>query len=174
MQRVAVVGCGGSGKTVLSRELGRLLALPIVHIDSHYWRSVAGTRVESTSERWSACHRELIAGDRWVIDGMKLGVLAQRLQRADAVVYLDLSTLSCLLGVARRRVRYRGQLRPDLGVYDRITWEFVRWVYSFRARQRPRILNLLGMFDGELFVLQSRRDVRRFLASLAEAGVDVR
>jgi len=100
--------------------------------------------VESTSEQWSACHRGLIARDRWVIDGMKLGVLAGRLQRADAVVYLDLSTLSCLLGVARRRVRYRGQLRPDLGVYDRISWEFVRWIYSFRTRQRPRILDLLG------------------------------
>jgi hypothetical protein len=63
--------------------------------------------------------------------------------------------------------------RNRLGVYDRISWEFVRWIYSFRTRQRPRILDLLGMFDGELIVLQSRRDVRRFLASLGEAGVDV-
>lgn len=104
---------------------------------------------------------------------MKLGVLAECLQRADAVVYLDLSTLSCLFGVARRRVRYRRQMRPDLGVYDRISCEFVRRIHSFRTRQRPRILDMLGMFDGELIVLQSRRDVRRFLASPGEAGVDV-
>jgi adenylate kinase family enzyme len=56
-------------------------------------------------EQWAARHRELIATDQWVVDGMKLGVLAERLERADTVVYLDLATRACLFGVARRRIR---------------------------------------------------------------------
>jgi adenylate kinase family enzyme len=81
MRRVAVIGCGGSGKTTLAKELAACLDLPVVHIDSHYWRTVDGERVESTPEQWRECHRDLIAADAWVIDGMKLGVLAERLAR---------------------------------------------------------------------------------------------
>jgi adenylate kinase family enzyme len=173
VQRVAVIGSGGSGKTTLSRELGQLLALPAVHIDSQYWRSIGGIRVESTPEQWAARHRELIAMDQWVVDGMKLGVLAERLERADTVVYLDLPTRACLFGIARRRIRYRGQLRPDLGVYDRISWAFVRWICLFRRRQRPRILDLLRAFNGEVVVLHSRRDVRRFLATVRQSAAPI-
>ncbi len=162
MERVAVIGCGGSGKTTLARALSRRLALPLVHIDSHYWQTVGGERIESTPAQWVARHRELIAADRWVIDGMKLGVLAERLERADTVVYLDLSTRTCLAGIARRRLRYRGRILPELGVYDRLNLEFLRWVCLFRRRQRPRILKLLRSFGGEVIVLRTRHDAWRF------------
>lgn len=148
MRRVAVIGCGGSGKTTLANELAARLDLPVVHIDSHYWRTVDRERVASTPEQWRACHRGLISDKEWVIDGMKLGVLGERLDRADAVIYLDLPTPECLSGILRRRLRYRGRLRPDVGVYDRINFEFLRWVWSFRrlicavaitpARQKQR------------------------------------
>ena len=38
MQRIAVVGSGGAGKSTFGRELGRLLGLPVIHLDHHYWR----------------------------------------------------------------------------------------------------------------------------------------
>ena len=44
-QRIVVVGCSGSGKSTMARELGRRLALPVVHLDVlHYlpgWRGRA-------------------------------------------------------------------------------------------------------------------------------------
>jgi shikimate kinase len=33
MHKNVVVGCGGSGKSVIARELGHALDLPIVHLD---------------------------------------------------------------------------------------------------------------------------------------------
>jgi len=90
MRRVAVIGCGRSGKTTLANQLAARLGLPVVHIDSHYWRMIGGERVESTPQQWRERHRDLIAADEWVIDGMKLGVLAERLARADTVIHLDL------------------------------------------------------------------------------------
>ncbi|MDQ6777049.1 MAG: topology modulation protein [Actinomycetota bacterium] len=154
MERIAVIGCGGSGKTTLSRQLEELLDLPVIHIDAHYWREADGRRIESTPEQWTRCHSELVSRDRWIIDGMKLGVLRERLAAADTVIYLDVSTRTCLMGIVRRRVRFRGQLRPELGVYDRVSWDFVRWIISFRRRQRPRILELLDRCDAQVIVLR--------------------
>jgi len=166
MRRVAVIGCGGSGKTTLANELGRRLELPVVHIDSHYWQIIDGERVESTPEQWQACHRRLIEQDESIMDGMKLGVLDERLARADTVIYLDLPTRACLSGILRRRMRYRGQPRPDLGVYDRITWEFLRWAWSFRRQQRPTLLATVARFEGHTILLHRRREVPRVLDTI--------
>jgi adenylate kinase family enzyme len=166
VQRVAVIGCGGSGKTTLANALAAHLEIPVIHIDSHYWRYRDGQRVESTPEEWAGCHRKLVAREEWVIDGMKLGVLPERLARADTVVYLDLATSVCLAGILRRRLRYRGRLAPDVGVYDRVSWQFLAWVWSFRRRQRPALLQALARFEGQAFVLRRRGEVRRFLETV--------
>jgi adenylate kinase family enzyme len=168
-----VVGCGGSGKTTLANEMAARLGIPVIHIDSHYWRLCDGARVESTPKQWAVCHRELIARESWVMDGMKLGVLPERLARADTVIFLDVPTGSCLAGILRRRIRYRGRPRPDLGVYGRINWSFLCWVWYFRRRQRPRVLQALAAFDRRVVVIRRRRDVSRFLDSLPQVEAPV-
>jgi adenylate kinase family enzyme len=167
MRRVAVVGCGGAGKTTLANELADRLGIPVIHIDSHYWQVVDGERVESTPEQWEGRHRELIAQDEWVIDGMKFGVLDERLARADTVVYLDPSPAVCLGAIVHRRIRHRGQDRSELGVYVDINYKFLRWVWRFRRRQRPTLLSKLSTFEGEVVILHRRREVRRYLEAIA-------
>ena len=169
VQRIAVIGCGGAGKTTLANDLGQRLDLPVLHIDGFYWQDVPGIgQVEATPEQWHVIHDELISGEQWVIDGMKLGVLQARLAAADQVVFLDLPAWNCLWGVFRRRLRFRGELRPDIGVYDRINAEFIRWIWSFRRTARPRVLELLDACSCDVVTLTSRRQARAFLAALPQ------
>lgn len=66
MDRVAIVGCGGSGKSHLARGLGEVLGITPVHLDACYydqdWRPL-------DQEAFAAVQRELVAAPRWIIDG---------------------------------------------------------------------------------------------------------
>jgi adenylate kinase family enzyme len=166
VERVAVIGCSGSGKTTLANKLGCALGVQVVHIDSHYWRIVDGRRVESTPEEWRARHSELIAEPRWVLDGMKLGVLPDRLRRADAVIYLDLPLRSLIAGIARRRIQYRRQGDPERGIYTTVNWPMLKWVLTFRHKHRAAVLQLVNDFPGRRIVLKNRREVQKFLEGL--------
>jgi len=37
MERIAVIGCGGSGKSTIARRLAAHLDLPLTHLDSVYY-----------------------------------------------------------------------------------------------------------------------------------------
>lgn len=108
----------------------------------------------------------MVDGDAWVIDAMKLASLEHRVERADTVVFLDLPRRSCYAGVLRRRLRYRGLIDPEPGILDRISVEFLRWIWRFPRDSRPRIEELLERHAAttRVVVLRSRRDVRAFLA----------
>jgi adenylate kinase family enzyme len=161
MRRVAIIGCGGAGKTALALEVGRILDLPLVHIDSHHWRDSG-----APSEAWPATHRELISGESWVIDGMKPGMLAQRLGRAETVVFLDLPRRTCLRGVVERRIRFRRDPRPELGRPDRLTIAYLAWVWRFARDVRPLILDALGSCSCEVVSLRSRREIDAYIGRL--------
>jgi adenylate kinase family enzyme len=38
MQRTLVLGSSGSGKSTFARQLGQLLQVQVIHLDSHHWQ----------------------------------------------------------------------------------------------------------------------------------------
>jgi adenylate kinase family enzyme len=168
MRRVAVIGCGGAGKTTLARELGRRLDLPVVHVDGYYWRGAGRRR----GGDWQEIHGRLIADDHWILDGMKPGLLAERLERADTVVFLDVPRRTCLRGVVARRLRHLGRIRPDTGTYDRLELPFLRWIWRFGRDVRPAVHAALEACSCNVVVLRSRSEVGRWVASLPPAAVE--
>jgi adenylate kinase family enzyme len=174
VDRIAIVGCGGSGKSCLARSLGRLLGITPVHLDGLYynqdWKPL-------DKEQFAALQANLVTSPRWIIDGNYASSLPIRLQAADTVIFLDLPGWKCLWGIAQRRIRHRGGQHKDLGVYDRITWNFVRYILGYRRQMAPRVRKLIAdhATDAEVVVLRSRRAARDYLTVVtAQASVSAR
>jgi adenylate kinase family enzyme len=160
-QRIVIIGCGGSGKTHLANQLAALHQLPLTHLDALYYDAEWNPL---PTDEFQAAQQSLVAGDRWLIEGNYASTLPIRLAAADTVVFLDLPAATCLLGVLQRRWRYRGGQHRD-GVYDRITWSFVRYIWGYRTTMRPRVRELLDQHGSHtrLVTLTSRRQARRYL-----------
>lgn len=167
MKRVLVVGPGGSGKSTLARRLAARTGLPLIHLDTLYWRP--GWEAPAKDE-WERTVRELVRRDAWIIDGNYGATLDPRLDAADTVIFLDLPRRTCLRRIVQRRLRFRGRSRPDMaeGCPEQLTWAFLRWVWTFPKERRPILLRKLEGVAGEkdVITLRSPADVERFLASV--------
>jgi adenylate kinase family enzyme len=165
MDRIVVIGCGGSGKSVIARTLGDALGLPIVHLDGLYYDEEWNTL---TPDDFAHSQYEVVAKPHWIIDGNYASTLPIRLAAADTVIFLDLGAATCLWGIARRRVRYGGGQHPDVGVYDRINRHFLRYVIRYRRDMGPRVRTLVTEHapDANFHAPTSRRQVRRLIDEL--------
>jgi adenylate kinase family enzyme len=167
MRRIAVIGSGGAGKSTFSRELGGILGIEVTHLDHLYWRP--GWRA-MPDEAWRATQRRLLAGDAWILDGNYGGTLDLRLAAADTVIFLDIPRWVCVRGVVARWLRFHGRSRPDgpAGCPERVTREFLAWIWRYPVDRRPGVLAKLAAYaDGrEIVILRSRREARRFLIDL--------
>jgi adenylate kinase family enzyme len=162
VQRITVIGCGGSGKSHLSRGLGALLGATVTHLDAVYYDDEWNTL---SPEKFASAQEELVAAPSWVIDGNYASTLPIRLRACDTVVFLDIPAVMCLWGIAQRRARHRGGQHAG-GVYDRITWSFIRYIWHYRRDMRPRVQALIADHAGHARVvnLRSRRAARDWLA----------
>lgn len=163
-----MIGSGGAGKSVFARDLGAVTGLPVIHLDVLFWRP--GWEPTPPDE-WRAREAEIIAGERWILDGNYGSTQESRLARADTVVFLDLPRLVCLWGALRRQWRHRSGGRVDMapGLQERFDPAFLWWIFTYPDKKRPAVLDRLSKLPAETPVLRirSRRESRAMLARLA-------
>ncbi len=172
MQRIAIIGCGGAGKSTLARQLGEKLNLPVVHLDKLFWRP--GWE-HITREEFDCLHREALIQEKWIMDGNFDRTMAERIAYCDTVIYLDFSRFACLLGITKRILTTYGKIRPDMGdgCPERVDWEFLQWVWNFNKNKREKNYRLLNETDGiEKIVLKNRRAVKLFLEQIERGEYD--
>ena len=142
-KRILILGCGGAGKTVLALRLGKILGLPVHHLDRLWW--LPGW-VEKSREAFDSELAGLLKQSEWIIDGNYLRTLKERLKFADFVIVLNFSRRVCLTRIVRRHLEFRQRTRPDMsdGCRERLDPGFLRYVWNYRKRMFPRVLAALS------------------------------
>ncbi|MEU2408247.1 topology modulation protein [Streptomyces rubiginosohelvolus] len=165
MRKVAIVGCGGSGKSHVARELGRILDAPVTHLDAAFyddeWNALP-------TDKFTDVQRELVAQPRWVIDGNYNSTLQVRLEACDTVVLMDVSTGAALYGIFSRQLRH-GAGHKGNGVHNRIHWGVIKYVATYRRKMRPRVMAKIEEFGSgtDVVLLANRRQTHRWLRKVA-------
>lgn len=173
MKRVMIIGCAGSGKTTIAKELSKLIGSPAVHMDKILWTSDGWNWIKRSDEEIRTDIRHEAAKDRWVFEGDSFSNADLRITRADTLIFLDMPTATCLHRVIKRMIFTYNKPRDDLadGCRERFDWGFLKWVFNYRTSSRPKALRLIKDAPNAISKhhLKNAADVAGFLANLKTA-----
>jgi adenylate kinase family enzyme len=163
MIRIVILGCAGSGKTTLARQLGERTRTPIICLDA-IWQPHWG---EKDVPAFRTLIQKAHAGDRWISDGnFALATFDIRLPRATLVVWLDRPKLFCAWH-AFTRIFKRGEAHRIAKLP-----EVLAFIWSFDRVNRPRIeaTRLSQGADVPIRRLKNVHDIAAFLSAYGTAN----
>ena len=165
MDRILVMGSPGSGKSTFARRLSDISGIPVVSLDALFWKP-----------GWIECERgefrervtDAARQPRWIMDGNYTSHLVElRRDASDTVIWFDLPRSTCMLGVLTRVATSYGRVRTEMakGCPERVDPKFLRYVWTFREQQRPRLLVYFGEMrpDQSLVCFTGRSQADRYL-----------
>jgi adenylate kinase family enzyme len=121
--RIAIIGNAGGGKSTLARAMAARRGLPLTEVDKLLW--LPGWQL-SPDDLYEAQHAPLIAGERWLIEGMgRLETIRDRLLRATWVFVVDMPIWMHFWLAAERQIAWaKDKLdHPPAGLDDMISTE---------------------------------------------------
>jgi adenylate kinase family enzyme len=130
MERIVILGCAGTGKTTLARQLGDRTGAPVICLDEIWQPQLHKQDVPA----FRALIRHAHAGDNWISDGnFAAATFDIRLPRATLIIWLERSKLSCAWRSVKRVFQpgepHRIRKLPDV----------LTFIWKFDRVNRPRI-----------------------------------
>ena len=164
MNKILVIGSCGAGKSTLSVALSEKSGIPVIHLDSLFWKE---NWTPSTNEELDAAIRAASKAESWIMDGNYSRTLPMRLELCDCVIFLDLPRYLCLCRILKRVCKYYGKCRPDMGKNcpERLDFSFLQYVWHFKRTQRPKIIEILkNSRNYTVITLKSRAEIKDFIS----------
>jgi len=160
MKKVIVIGCPGAGKSTFSRKLSAKTKLPLYYLDMIWHRA---DRTVIGREEFDKRLAEIMAEDRWILDGNYARTLPMRLEQCDTVFYFDLPLDECIEGAKSRL----GKELVDMPwTDDELDPEFLQWIMDFPRYIAPEINRYLSNFDKTIIRFRSRAEADRYIDAL--------
>ena len=161
-QKIIVLGCAGSGKSTLSRELHDVTGLPLFHLDNIWWKA---DRSHISREEFDRTLDEILRADQWIIDGDYSRTYEIRFRSCDTVIFLDYSVDECMNGIKERV----GKVRTDIPwIEQELDPELVKLVENYEKDNRPVILSLFEKYpDVNRLIFKSRLEASEWMSRLA-------
>ena len=141
-RRVLVAGTSGSGKTTFGRRLAQELSIPHTEIDSLFHGPDWTPRPS-----FEADVRAFSEGDGWVTEWQYGLVRDQLAERADLLIWLDLSRITVMYRIIGRTLRRRlhrevlwnGNIEPPLRTFLTDQQHIVRWAWNTPHKSALRV-----------------------------------
>lgn len=158
--KIVVIGSCGSGKTTLAKQLHKDTQLPLYLLDDYYWKP--GFK-ESEKIEFKKIHNDLCDKPEWIIEGMFTGNLEYRIQKADAIIFLDIPAYKCVY-----RIFKRAFLNMVSGVERSHMFGCLKYTWKFESKKRTIVDQLLTKYKDskKIFIVKHSVDLNFVLKTL--------
>ena len=170
MQRIAIIGNAGGGKSVLARKLGDALDLPVYQFDELQWRPewtpTPEREIRDTHAAW-------LAEPGWIIDGWgDWDILAKRFEIADTILFVDFPIILHYWWATKRQFKAAFNLNqgwpPEGCPALPVTGRLFKLIWKVHTEMRPQLLKLMDQYaqNTRIVHLKFPHEVRAFLKKI--------
>lgn len=164
-KRFALIGLPGSGKSTFAAKLGKILGIPVHHLDRYMFETNGNKK---DKQEFIAIQKAMLVEESWVVEGCSYSTFEMRFARADTVIYFHLPPLLCMWRMLKRRFFPDKTLcdKPD-GVSQVFNWEMVKYIWTFDRDKRERIEELRKKYPHVVFrIFTSSKEADKYLKKL--------
>lgn len=161
-KRIAIIGLPGSGKSTFAAKLGKVLNIPVHHLDTHMFDG----RERKGRQEFLSVKESLVSEESWIIEGCSISTLEMRFSRANAVIYLHLPRLLCVWRACKRVFTFNQSL-ADTGCLRGINWALLKYIWNFERDKGNDIEELRKRYSQVNFLtFRNSRDLNQYLEEL--------
>lgn len=160
LKKFALIGLPGSGKSTFASKLGKILAIPVHHLDRHMFEPDGKKK---DKQEFIEIQKAMLEEESWIVEGCSFSTFEMRFAKADILIYFHFSRLVCFLRLFKRIFNYT----EDFGSLRSVTWEILKYTWNFDKEKRARIEELRGKYpQTEFLIFRSQKDADFFLNEL--------
>jgi adenylate kinase family enzyme len=162
LKRIAVIGLPGSGKSTFATKLGKILNVPVHHLDKHMFDG----KKKRDKQEFLSVKAALLKEEFWIIEGCSFSTLEMRFARADTIIYFHLPRLLCIWRVCRRLFTFDSKI-ADTGCLKGINWKLIKYIWNFDRDKRQSIEALRQRYPNvEFLIFHDSQDPDNYLEKL--------
>lgn len=156
-KKIAMIGPPGSGKSTFAFKLGKILGIPVHHLDRHMFEQGGKKR---DKQEFIETQKSMIDEKAWVIEGCSFSTFEMRFAKADVLIYFQFSRFVCLWRLFKRLFNYK----KDFGGLRTINWDILKYTWNFDKEKRARIEELRAKYPKtEFLIFRTQKDADLFL-----------
>ena len=164
MDRIAIIGSAGAGKSTLALQIAKIVDLPLYHLDRLFWKP---GWVETPKPEFNVIVEEVARKPRWIVDGNYSRTIDIRLNAADMIIFLDFPRILCLFRAIKRSLFFRKKYRPDIteDCKEKFDMEFYKWIWNFPKRNRQKIISALSKLQDhkKIYVFKHPKELKKWI-----------
>ena len=161
-QRIAIIGLPGSGKSTFATKLGKILKIPVHHLDRHMFEPDGKKK---DKQEFIEIQKAMLEEKAWVIEGCSFSTFEMRFAKADILIYFHFSRLVCFLRLFKRVFNYQ----KNFGGLRAVTWEILKYTWNFDKEKRKKIEELRKKYPQTCFrIFHNQKDANKFIEEAKE------
>jgi adenylate kinase family enzyme len=168
MKRISVIGNAGGGKSTLCRELSKALDIPLFEFDKIQWKP---GWIRAAKDEIKMQHDEILAQDRWIIDGWgDFDLIEDRFRLADTIILIDFPLYIHYWWASKRQFACIFKPRvdgPEGCPMLPMTWPLLKMIWDIHFKLRPQLLDLVNAYrsDKRIVHITTIREFRSFTSA---------
>ncbi|WLR54199.1 AAA family ATPase [Mesobacillus subterraneus] len=158
--KIHIIGSVGSGKTTLSRSLSARFNLPHHELDNVVWQRTDTGDIRRSEKERDEYLKSIVKTDSWIIEGVHYEWVAESFEKADMIIFLDLSYRKRKYRIIKRFILQKlgvekANYTPTLKIFRKM---FV-WNRYFEEKSRQEIMNILRGHQDKLYIVKGSNEL---------------